>query len=132
MEITNKQMTELLHKELSFKLTGLVYEVDNTIGYGQNEKIYGDCFEQLPQREKINYKREIYFPLKINDRVIKKYYFDFLIDDKIIIELKISDRNYKNVCTQTFQYLKSSGRKLGIVFRFMPDGVRSKRIPNYY
>ncbi|MCX6810751.1 MAG: GxxExxY protein [Candidatus Berkelbacteria bacterium] len=125
-------MTELLYKELSFKLTGLVYEIDNLIGYGQSEKIYCDCFEKLLQREKINYEREIYFPLRIDNKVIKKYYFDFLIDDSIIIEFKISDRNYKNVCTQIFQYLKSSGKKLGIVFRFMSDGVRVKRIPNYY
>jgi len=125
-------MTELLFKELSYQLTGLVYEIDNTVGYGQNEKTYCDCFEELLQRENISYKKEIYFPLKINNKLIKKYYFDFLVDDKIVVEFKISDKNYKNVCTQIFQYLKSSEKRLGIVFRFMPDGVRTKRIPNYY
>ncbi len=125
-------MTELLFKKLSYKLTGLAYEIDNNIGYGQNEKIYGDCFEKLLLREGISYEREVYFPLKIDNQLVKKYYFDFLVDDKIIVEFKISDRNYKNVCTQIFSYLKSSGKKLGLVFRFMPDGVRVKRIPYYY
>jgi len=125
-------MTELLYKELSFKLTGLIYEIDNSIGCGHSEKIYGDALEQLLKREDINYVREVYFPIILEGKLIKKEFFDFLIDDKIIIELKISDKNYKNVCSQIFTYLKSSGKKLGLVFRITHSGVRVKRIPNYY
>lgn len=125
-------MTELLYKELSYKLTGLMFEINNQIGYGQSEKLYGDCLEKLLEREKISFQREIYNPIKIEDQVVKRTYFDFLVDDKIIVELKISDRNYKTACTQIFQYLKSSGKKLGLIFRITRDGVRVKRIPNYY
>lgn len=125
-------MTELLYKELSYKLTGLVYEIDNKVGYGQNERTYCDCFEKLLQRDKIRHERDIYFPVKIDGQLVKKCYFDFLIDDKIIIEFKISNINYKNVCTQIFQYLKSCDKKLGLIYRFTKDGIRVKRIPNYY
>lgn len=125
-------MTELLYKDLSYKLTGLIYEIDNTIGYGQSEKTYGDSFEKLLKREKIDYQREIYFPISIDGEIVKKEFFDFLIEGKIIVELKVSDQNYKKACTQIFQYLKSSDKKLGLIFRFTKDGVRVKRIPNYY
>ena len=125
-------MTELLYKDLSYKVTGLIFEIDNLIGYGQNEQTYGDAFEELLKTNRLKYEREIYFPIKIGEKVIKKEFFDFLIDDKIVIELKISDRNYKKACTQLFQYLKSSGKKLGLIFRFTSEGVRVKRIPNYY
>ena len=125
-------MTELLYKELSYKLTGLIYEIDNTIGYGHSEKTYGDALQQLLERDKVKYQREVYFPIAIDGKLIKKEFFDFLIDDKIILELKASDKNYKKVCNQIFIYLKSSGKKLGLVFRFTNSGVRTKRIPNYY
>jgi len=125
-------MTDLLYKELSYKLSGLVFEVDNIIGYGQTERVYGDALEELFKREKLDYKREIYFPIKINNKVIRKEYFDFLIDEKIIVELKVSDFHYKRACSQIFSYLKSSGLKLGIIYRFTRNGVRTKRIPNYY
>lgn len=125
-------MTEILYKELSYKLTGLMFEIDNIIGYGHSEKTYGDALEELLKREKINYEREVYFPITIEGKLIKKEFFDFLIDDKVILELKVSDKNYKKVCNQIFLYLKSSGKKLGLVFRFTNSGVRMKRIPNYY
>ncbi len=125
-------MTEILYKDLSYKLTGLIYEIDNTIGYGHTEKTYGDALEQLFKRENIEYEREVYYPVSIDDKVIKKEFFDFLIEDKIIVELKISDKHYKTVCNQIFRYLKSSDKKLGLVFRFTSGGVRTKRIPNYY
>jgi len=125
-------MTDLLYKDLSYKLGGLIFEVDNVIGYGQSEKLYADAFEKLLIREGIKYERELYFPIKIAGELVKKTYFDFLIEDKIVVELKISDREYRNVYGQIFRYLKSSNRKLGLVYRLTKNGVKTKRIPNYY
>ncbi|OGD64083.1 hypothetical protein A2215_00085 [Candidatus Berkelbacteria bacterium RIFOXYA2_FULL_43_10] len=122
-------MTELIYKDLSYKITGLIFEIDNIIGHGQSEKVYGDMFEKLLQREKITYKREVYFPIKVEGQLIKKCFFDFLINDKIIIELKANDINYKQVCSQLFKYLKTSNKKLGLIYRFTKGGVRTKRIP---
>lgn len=125
-------MTELIYKDLSYKLTGLAFEVENITGIGHNEKIYADTFAKLLEKAGITYERELYFPIKVDDKVIKKYYFDFLVDDKVIIELKASDINYKLVCSQVFKYLKLSNKKLGLIFRFTKGGVRVKRIPNFY
>lgn len=125
-------MTELLYKELSYKITGLIFEIDNKIGYGHDEKTYGDALQKLLEKDKIPFDREVYFPIKIDGKLLTKVYFDFLIENKIIVELKVSDRNYKKVCSQLFKYLKSSGLKLGLIYRFTSGGVRTKRIPNYY
>ena len=125
-------MTDLIYKDLSYKITGLIYEVSDLVGFGQNEKVYGDAFSLLLERDKINFQREIYFPIKIENKVIKKYYFDFLVDDKIVIELKATDINFKQACTQLFRYLKASNLKLGLIYRFTKNGVRIKRIPNLY
>lgn len=123
-------MSELLYKELSYKIVGLAYEIDNLIGYGQSEKIFCDCFEKLLIRDKIKYERELYYPIKINGELIAKKYFDFLIDDKIVVEFKIGDFLYKQACTQLFSYLKASDHKLGLIIRFTKNGVKIKRIPN--
>jgi len=125
-------MTELIYKELSYQLTGFAFEIDNIIGFGQNEKSHADALEVLLRKNNLKYQREFYFPIKIEEQVIKKHFFDFLIEDKIIVELKANDANFKQVCAQVFQYLKSSGKKLGLVYRFSKNGVRTKRIPNYY
>ena len=123
-------MKELLYKDLSYKITGLAFKIDNQIGYGQPEKIYAAALEQLLIKEGIAFKREFYAPLKVDDQLVAKRYFDFLIDDKIIVEIKVGYYAYKEVCSQVYQYLKLSGLKLGLIIRFNRNGVEIKRIPN--
>lgn len=123
-------MKELIYKELSYRITGLAFKIDNQIGYGQNEKVYCDALEKLFIKEKIPLTREFYAPIKIDEHLIAKRYFDFLIDDKIVVEVKVGYLNYRQVCSQVYQYLKASKLRLGLVIRFNKNGVFIKRIPN--
>ncbi|MCX6810368.1 MAG: GxxExxY protein [Candidatus Berkelbacteria bacterium] len=125
-------MTDLIFKDLSYKLTGIAYKVNDLVGHGQNEKVYADAFAILLEKENIDFSRELYFPIKVEEKVVKKYFFDFLIENKVIVELKANDANYKQVCSQIFRYLKTSEKKLGMIYRFTKTGVRTKRIPNLY
>ena len=121
-------MTILIHKELSYKIIGIAFEVYNSLGDGLKEKDYANAFEEILKQEKIEYKRELYYPLKVRDKTISKNYFDFFIEDKIVLELKSGNRNYRQACTQLFQYIKASDIDLGIVIRFASNGVKYKRI----
>lgn len=123
-------MNDILHKELSYKVIGIAFEVFNTLGDGLSEKDYGNAFEEVLKSEKVKFVREIYYPIEIRGKVIGKKFFDFLIDDKIVVELKTGNRKYREACMQLFEYLKISKLDLGIVIRFTNDGVKYKRIPN--
>ncbi len=125
-------MSELIYKELSYVINGLAYKIDNQIGYGQEEKIYADAFEELLKRENIAYEREKYYPVKIDEKIIARKFVDFIIDGKIVVEIKRGENLYKQACDQVFKYLKINNLKLGLVIRFTKNGVRIKRIPNFY
>jgi len=122
----------LIYKELSYKLVGLAYEVNNALGEGMREDIYKDAYAVLLDKEKIGYAREHYYPIKIRDSLFAKRFFDFLVDDKIIIEFKVGGKAYLNAYKQLLEYLKVSKYKLGLIIRFTPDGVKVKRIANIY
>ncbi len=125
-------MQKLIYPELSYKLVGLAYKIDNSIGFGHPEKVYSEALEELLSKENLNFEKEYYCPLKVDDKVIAKRYFDFFVEEKVIIEVKVGDYHYKKACDQIFQYLKESGLKLGIIIRFTKDGVKVKRIPCFY
>jgi len=125
-------MSDLLYKELSYKIIGFAFKIYNTLGSGLKEKFYSDAFEELLKQESITYQRELYSPIKIREKIIARNFFDFLIDDKVLVELKSGSDKYKEVCSQTYNYLRIKGLKLGLVIRFTKDGVKSKRIPNLY
>lgn len=127
-----KEKESLIYKDLSYRLVGLAYEVYNALGEGLKEKVYKDAYSELLKKENISFKKELYYPIKVRDSVITKRFFDFLIDDKIILEFKIGGRAYFNCFNQLLEYLKVGKYKLGLIIRFTSDGVKVKRIPNLY
>ncbi|MFA4996109.1 MAG: GxxExxY protein [Patescibacteria group bacterium] len=128
----DRKVEQLIYKELSYKLVGLAYEVCNTLGEGLKEEVYKDAYALLLDKEKIPYAKEYYYSIKIRDEIIAKRFFDFLIDDKIIVEFKVGGKAYFSSYKQLLEYLKSSKYKLGLIIRFSLDGVKIKRIPNLY
>ena len=58
------------------------------------------------------------------------YYFDFLIDKKIILEIKVGNYFSRKDIQQLFAYLKVSGLQLGIIAHFTSSGVKYKRVVN--
>jgi len=78
----------------------------------------------------LKFKEQLYAPVMFQNKKIGSYYLDFLIADKIILELKKGDRFYKKDIEQTFAYLKTHNIKLGLLARFTNHGVKVKRIVN--
>jgi len=58
--------------------------------------------------------------------------FDFLIEDKIILEIKAGNRFSRKNIEQTYSYLKASKLELGILANFTDSEVKFKRILNIF
>ncbi len=122
-------MKNLIHPELSYKITGLCFKVHNDLGRFCREIQYADKLEELLQKESIQYKRE--FPLcKHNSTSPKGNIVDFLIENKIIIELNAKKFVTKDDYIQTQRYLKSANIELGLIVNFRYTYIKPKRILN--
>lgn len=121
-------MTELIYPELSYKIVGILFEAHNKLGYSLRELSYQKAIEALLDENKISYKKQLKTQLSINNHVIKYYFLDFLIEDKIVLELKAKKRFNREDVSQVFEYLKSTNLKLGILANFAQNGVIYKRI----
>lgn len=125
----------LLFPELSYEIVGAAYEVFNGIGYGHQEKFYQRALAKVFAEKKIPYKEQVYTPLKFKDEVIGRQYLDFLVDGKVIVELKKDARFSKAHIDQVISYLRTSDIQLAILINFAESGVVFKRIvnlPNYH
>ncbi len=130
---TNEIQSEkkILFKDLSYAIVGAAFETFNELGWGLSEKIYQSALEKELQKRGIKFKREVYIPLDYKTERIGKYFADFIIEEKIILELKvISKLGYTHV-KQVLGYLKSSNTELGILIYFTRDGVKYRRVLNY-
>lgn len=111
----------LLYPDLSYDVIGLCYDIHNEIGRFAKEKQYADLLDQKLKEAGIQYKRE----LTIGDT---GNVADFLIENKIILELKARRFIPTSDFVQTQRYLQATGIKLGILVNFGGTYVRSHRV----
>jgi GxxExxY protein len=67
---------------------------------------------------------DVYF----QDRVVGQYFADILVDNKIILELKVADVISDIHRAQALNYLKATGMKLGIILNFARPRLEYKRV----
>lgn len=117
---TNKN-SKLIYPELSYLITGLCFDVHNTLGRYAREKQYCDAIEDKLKTLKTPYSRE-YIEKSTGDRV------DFLIDNKIILEIKAGDFFLKTNYVQIQRYLQHLNIKLGLLINFRNRYLKPIRI----
>ena len=114
---TNKT-TELLYPELSYRLQGCFFTVYNTLGFGHKEVVYERALEEELIKGNISYKKEQTLPIFYNEKKIAEYRPDFVIDDKIIVEIKALEFLPGKLVIQLIYYLKGTKYKLGYLVNF--------------
>lgn len=123
---------KVVFPKLSYEVVGALYEVWNDIGWSHKEKYLEKAVAVAFQRKGIQFIEQYKVDLKFKDKKVGTYYFDFLVEDKIIVELKRREYFSQQDIKQLYAYLQSSELKLGILAHFTRDGVKIKRILNIY
>lgn len=123
-------MAKLIEPELSYKIVGLLFRVHSQLGCRYQEKYYQRAIELELKKERLNYKKEVKIDLRYNGKIIGRYYLDFVIEDRIVLELKTAKVFHHEDIQQVLRYLKSTGTRLGILVNFGQDRLVYKRIIN--
>lgn len=131
MNISKVTKKDLLYPELSYEIIGILFDVHNNLGGALQEKHYQKAVAVALKEKNISFKEQVEVPIKFKGEKISNYFLDFLVEDKIIIELK-TKRFIKDYYDQLSSYLKTINIKLGIVAVFGKDELRYKRIINLY
>lgn len=125
-----KDINKVIYKELSYKIVGILFEVYNELGYGYKEKYYEKALMVALNEQKIKFKTQVPFALKFKEKIIGRNYLDFLIEDRLVLEIKKGKHYSKNNLDQVKQYLKITKLKLAILANFTPDGIKYIRVLN--
>ena len=121
---------KVIYPELSYKIVGCLFEVYKNLGSNHKEKYYQQALKQEFADKKINFKEQVINKIFYKSKVIGTQYFDFIIEDKIILEIKVGRFFKKDHFEQILDYLKSTNLKLGIIANFKKDGVQFYRVLN--
>ncbi|MFH1826716.1 MAG: GxxExxY protein [bacterium] len=123
-------MGKLLHEELSYIVRGCAMEVRNKYGSGHKESVYQNAFAELLTLKEIDFRKE--FPIKVYSPFTGKsmglYRPDFLVGDKIIVELKAMLMVHRKLIDKLYDYLRNSVYELGFFINFGSSNLYIKRI----
>lgn len=116
----------LLYQELTNRILKACYTVHNELGCGFLEKVYQEALEVQLSEMDIAFEREKHHPITYHGKVLKcDYIADFVVDNKVIIELKAVTEMSPIFEAQTINYLRATGIKVGLLINF---GIRQLQI----
>lgn len=122
-------MAKLLYKEESFKIIGICFQVHNNLGAGFLEIVYKDALEYEFKKAGIPFHREVEYEVKYRDIILPhKFYADFVVFDKIILEVKAISKIADEHIAQAINYLKVSNNKLALLVNFGELKLQYKRL----
>ena len=122
-------MNSIMYKDESYEIIGKCFEVHNNLGPGFLEIVYKDALEYEFRKANIHYEREKQYVIHYNDIILPhKFYADFVIFDKIILEVKAVSGIADEFIAQSINYLKVSDNKLALIVNFGELKMNYKRI----
>ncbi|WP_310559066.1 GxxExxY protein [Flavobacterium sp.] len=122
-------MSDYLYEDDTYKIIGALIEVHKNLGKGFSEIVYKDAFEYELKKINFSFDREKEYLVHYKDIILNhKFYADFIVLDKIIIEIKSTDSIHEKHISQCLNYLHVSGHRLAILVNFNKTSLEYKRI----
>lgn len=120
-------MRELLYEKLTYKIRRALFNVYNNLGYGHKETVYQKALAKEFKDMNLPYQKESILKVKHKGETVGTYRPDFVIDNKVIIELKAVEFIPKSFENQLLHYLKSTKYNLGLLVNFGSPKLTIKR-----
>ena len=106
----------------------MMYEVYNELGYGYQEKYYGKAIEKSFLRSGIKFRSQVPYKIVFKGEVVGRYFLDFLVENKIVVEIKKGRYFSKRNIEQVKGYLRATKLQLAILVNFTPNNIKFFRV----
>lgn len=115
--------------EISRIILDCAYKVHTKLGSGLLEKVYRECLAYELEKCGLEVKQEKSFPVIYEEiRMDCGYRVDLIVNNKVIVELKVVENFTIEHTAQCLTYMRLSNCKLGLLLNFykksLKDGIK--------
>lgn len=121
---------EYKYSELTSKIIGCAMTVHNTLGNGFQEVIYQRALAIEMRLTGIDFNREFEMPIFYREEQIGTRRVDFLVQNKISVELKAITKLEDVHFAQAINYLEAYNLEIGLLINFGETSLNFKRLTN--
>lgn len=119
---------DYIYEDLTYKIIGAVYDVHKELGSVHKEIVYHKAIAIELYEKRIPFVEEKPIDVKYKAKKIGIYKPDFIIDDKVILEIKVAPVITKAMKDQVYYYVKGTKYKLVLLVNFGTSKVGIKRL----
>ena len=116
------------HKEVTEAIIGAAFEVHNVLGYGFLEKVYQKAMQVELVRRGRRCETETQIKVNYKDVIVGNYRADLMVDDVVVVELKVAKSYQPSDEAQLLNELKATGMRVGLLINFGRERVDFKRM----
>ncbi len=119
-----------MHKNLTYTINGCLFKVHSALGNIWHEEIYEKALEKELRSQGLKAECQNKFQVSYFGKSLGYYQADILVNDKVIIELKVAPKIIPLHKAQLISYLKGYNKPLGILANFGEKSVKHQTFPN--
>jgi GxxExxY protein len=108
----------LMHSDLTEKIIGVFYDVDNELGHGLLESTYAEALTVALEEIGLGAAREVPVPVWFRGRKVGQYYADLIVDGVVLLELKAARTLESAHEAQLLHYLRATDIEVGLLLNF--------------
>ena len=123
-------MSDYKYSDITGKIIGAAMKVHSTLGSGFQEVIYQRALTIEMAKASLTHQRELEMPIFYDDQQIGTRRVDFLVEEKVMVELKAVSRLEDVHLAQAINYLEAYHLEIGLLINFGAKSVEWKRVIN--
>jgi GxxExxY protein len=121
-------VAEIIYKQLSYAIVGAAMEVHRILGPGFLEAVYQKALAHELTLRGIRFEQFKKLPVTYKGILVGEYEADFVIEGKIILEIKAVSKLHPRHEAQAINYLTATGFHLAILLNFGADSLEHQRM----
>ena len=120
------------HSEITGKVIGCAMKVHSELGNGFQEVVYQRCLDLEMEKQGLLFTRELEMTIFYHGVDVGTRRVDFLVDDKVMVEIKAVSKLEDIHLAQVLNYLEAYKLETGLLVNFGSKSLEFKRITNEY
>jgi len=116
----------MLHENITERIIAAAIEVHRELVPGLLESVYSECLAHEMKAAGLKFEKEKDLPVRYKDVFIDCFFrMDFVVEDKIILEMKSVEKILKVHEAQLLTYMKLSNIRVGLLMNFNSEILKN-------
>ncbi|MEP7213053.1 MAG: GxxExxY protein [Acidobacteriota bacterium] len=121
-------MSDLKHADITGQILKSFFEVYNFLGYGFLEKVYENALTLELRRAGLTVQQQRPITVLYKESAVGEYYADLLVQDVVLVELKVAEHLALSHEAQLLNYLRATNIEVGLLLNFGPKPEHKRKL----